>query len=224
MSEKAKTTRRRFVVGAVGATALACGGLTLLGTRQPAVEFIESNCERQEGNVGDKVLVTYASRAGSTGEVAEAIGEVLCDGGAAVDVRLAKGVSDVSPYRAVVVGSAIRTSAWLPEAVEFVKAHREALSRVPVAYFTVCLAMKDDTEENRRRAAAFLDPVREQVPQVQPVGVGLFAGVLDFSKLPFFYRFMWPLTAGGQTSEGDYRDWEAIRDWAADLRPGLLGV
>jgi len=77
------------------------------------------------------------SRAGSTGEVAEAIGQVLCEAGAAVDVRLAKEVTDLSPYRAVVVGSAVYMGKWMPEAVKFVETHRDALSRMPVAYFLI---------------------------------------------------------------------------------------
>lgn len=217
INEQTKITRRRFLKvagGTVGAGALACVGLGILATRSPEVEFAESSCG--EENMGDKILVAYASRAGSTGEVAEAIGEVLCDADAAVDVRLAKDVTDVSPYRAVVVGSAIYMGRWMSEAVKFVETHRDALSRVPVAYFTVCLTMKDDTEENRRTVAAYLDPVREVV---QPVDVGLFAGRLDSSMLSFFYRLIIKMM---KQPEGDYRNWEAIRAWAGELVP-LLG-
>jgi len=218
MNEQTRITRRRFLMlagGAVGASALCCGGLATLGLRQPAIEYIESDCGKEE-NVGNKILVAYASRAGSTGEVAEAIGKVLCDGGAAVDVRLAKEVTDLSPYRAVVVGSGIRVGKWLPEAVEFVEGHREALSRMPVAYFAVCLTLREDTEENRREVAAYLDPVREVV---QPVDVGLFAGVMDYSKLPFTFRLMMKAM---KSPEGDFRDWEAIRAWAGQVRARLV--
>ena len=220
MSEQNRISRRRFLAltgGAVGATALACCGLTALGTRQPAVEFNESSCGG-ENEMSDKILVAYASKCGSTGEVAEAIGQALCDAGAAVDVRLVENVSDLSPYRAVIVGSAIRVGRWLPEASKFVETHREALSQVPVAYFLACMTLEDDTEENRRTVAAYLDPVREMV---QPVDVGLFAGAMDPSKLSFVFRLM--MKAMG-TPEGDYRDWEAIRAWADGLRPALLGV
>ena len=72
--------------------------------------------------------------------------------------------------------------------------------------------------------ARFLDPVRQQVSEVQPVDVGLFAGKLDFGKLPFAYRVMWPFTAGGTTGEGDYRDWKAIKAWAGNLPPVLLSA
>ncbi|MCK4451224.1 MAG: flavodoxin domain-containing protein [Anaerolineae bacterium] len=164
----------------------------------------------------NKVLVAYASRAGSTGEVAEAIGQVLCEAGAAVDVRLAKEVTDLSPYRAVVVGSGIRVGKWLPEAVEFVERHREALSRMPVAYFLVCLTLKENTEENRREVSAYLDPVCEMV---QPVDVGLFAGAMDYSKLPFILRLMMKAM---KSPEGDFRNWETIRAWADQVRARLV--
>ena len=58
--------------------------------------------------MNNKILVTYASRAGSTAEVAEAIGKTLTEGGAQVDVIPMQDVNDLSPYRAVVAGSAIR--------------------------------------------------------------------------------------------------------------------
>jgi len=220
MSEQNKINRRRFLAltgGAVGATALACCGLTALGTRQPAVEFNESSCGG-ENEMSDKILVAYASRCGSTGEVAETIGQVLCETGVAVDVRLVQNVTDVSPYRAVIVGSAIRMGRWLPEASKFAETHQKALGQVPVAYFLACMTLEDNSEEKRRTVTAYLDPVREIM---QPVDVGLFAGTMDYSKLPFVFRLM--MKAMG-TPEGDYRDWEAIRAWADGLRPALLGA
>ena len=58
---------------------------------------------------------------GSTAEVAEAIGKTLSEGGMQVDVIPMTEVKDLSPYQAVVAGSAIRGSKWLPEAVQFVQ-------------------------------------------------------------------------------------------------------
>jgi menaquinone-dependent protoporphyrinogen oxidase len=142
-----------------------------------------------------------------------------------VDVRPIQTVSDLTPYRAVIVGGAIHTSAWMPEAVTFVETHRDTLSRVPVAYFVSCLTLAlTNTDELRRKVAGFLEPVRQQVTEVQPVDVGLFAGKLDFSKLPYVYRVLWPFTAGGQVPEGDYRDWKTIKAWAGNLLPALLNA
>ena len=60
-----------------------------------------------------KILVAYASRAGSTSRVAEAIGKTLAESGAQVEVRLMKDVKDPAPYRVVVAGSAIQGGRWL---------------------------------------------------------------------------------------------------------------
>ncbi|MBN1993573.1 MAG: flavodoxin domain-containing protein [Anaerolineae bacterium] len=224
---KNKITRRQFLIrgaGVVGATALACAGAGFFAARQPAVEFIESNCGQAE-NGGDGILIAYASEAGSTGEIAEAIGQVLCEAGTAVEVRPVQDISDLSSYRAVVVGSPIHASAWLPEAIAFVETHRNALSQMPVAYFLSCLTLAaPDADNLRPKVASFLDPVRRQVSEVQPVDVGLFAGKLDFSKLSFAYRVVWPFTAGGQVTEGDYRDWKTIKAWAGNLAPVLLNA
>jgi menaquinone-dependent protoporphyrinogen oxidase len=75
--------------------------------------------------------------------VAEAIGEALCDENTAVDMRQAREVADVSPYRAVVVGTGIHMGQVHRGMPAFVKKHRQALSQVPVAYFVVYLTMKE---------------------------------------------------------------------------------
>ena len=211
MSEQNKITRRRFLGllgGAVGAAALGCCGVTVLGTRQPGIELQRSSCG---GEAMSRVLVTYATKAGSTGEVAEAIGQVLCEGGVAVDVKPVKEVGDVSGYGGVVVGSAIRMGRWLPEAINFVEAHTAALGSMPVAYFQVSGFLKEDTPENRQEAATYLGTVRALAA---PVSEGLFAGKMDYSKLSFFDRTIAKMVG---SVEGDWRDWDAIRTWAGDL-------
>ncbi|MBN1428811.1 MAG: flavodoxin domain-containing protein [Anaerolineae bacterium] len=170
----------------------------------------------------ERILVTYATCTGSTAGVAEAIGKTLADGGAQVDVLTMKDVTDLAPYQAVVAGSAIQGSKWLPEAMQFVRAHQAELARKPFAAFLVCmtLAMRNG-EKYRPHVVEFLAPVRALV---QPVSEGQFAGVLDISKIPSFGdRLKFRLSVLlGVWSQGDHRNWSAIRTWAESLRPRLL--
>jgi menaquinone-dependent protoporphyrinogen oxidase len=171
--------------------------------------------------MNDKILVTYASRNGSTASVAEAIGKTLAESGAQVDVLPMQAVTDLAPYRAVVAGSAIRAAQWLPEAMQFVQAHRAELARKPFAAFLVCMTLAMKNGNYREQVAAWLDPV---CAMVKPVSKGLFAGALDIGKVPTFgdwLKFRLSVKMG-VWSEGDHRDWNAIRAWAESLRPLLL--
>ena len=219
MGGKTEVGRRSFLIlvgGAISALTLPYDKVIALETRQPA-KFHPPGSEKDR-KMKNRLLVAYGSRCGSTGGVAESIGQVLSTAGATVDVRLVKDVKDLSLYQAVMVGSAIRMGKWLPEAVEFVKTHQDRLSRVPVAYFAVCLAMKEDTVENRRKALGYLDPVLKQFSQVKPVDIGLFAGAVDYKKLSFAYSLILQVMGA---PEGDFRNWEAIQTWAAGVGPAL---
>jgi menaquinone-dependent protoporphyrinogen oxidase len=189
----------------------------MLGARQPAVAFPEITSGGP--TMSNKILVAYASRAGSTGGVAEAIGKTLAESGALVEVRLMKDVHDLAPYRAVLAGSAIRGAKWLPEAMQFMKTHQAALARKPFAAFLVCITLampNGSTDQYRQFVADFLKPVRAMV---KPMSEGLFAGALNYSKLPLIPEGlqMRVLSATTRTPEGDYRNWDAIRAWASNL-------
>ncbi len=163
------------------------------------------------------ILVTYATRAGSTRGVAETIGQVLAEDGTPVEVRPMQEVTDLSPYRAVVAGSAIQGKIWLPEAMDFVKTHRAALAQKPFAAFLVCMTMSMKNEKYHAAVADWMQPVRALV---RPVKEGYFAGALYLNTVPSWTkRLMFRLTIlMGIWSEGDHRDWDAIRAWAADLK------
>lgn len=170
--------------------------------------------------MSNTILVTYASRTGSTAGVAEAIGQTLAASGASVEVRPMTEVTDLTPYRAVVAGSAIQGGEWLPEAVAFVRKHQAILAQKPFAAFLVCITMSMKNENFRQGVADWMKPVRALV---QPVSEGYFAGGLDISKVPSFGdRLKFRISvASGIWSEGDHRDWAAIQEWAACLPPLL---
>jgi menaquinone-dependent protoporphyrinogen oxidase len=169
----------------------------------------------------EKILVTYASRTGWTVGVAEAIGKKLSESFEQVDVLPMKDVKDLSSYQAVVAGSAINAGAWLPEAMQFVRANQDELKNKHFATFLVCmtLAMKN-AQQYRSHVATWLDPVRSLV---HPVSEGLFAGGLEVRKVPSASdRFKFRLSVlFGAWKEGDHRDWEAVNAWANQLKLSL---
>ena len=168
-----------------------------------------------ENKDGFKLLIAFASQYGSTGEVAEAIGDVVCQQGCAVDVKWVRDVEQVDTYDAVIVGSAIQYDKWMPEAVDFVRTNQKALSRVQVAYFFTCLTLAKKNPKTEQQALVYADRLRAISSQVVPVSVQGFAGVVDFSKMSFLSRMMLKaITTVNGVREGDYRDWDAIRAWA----------
>lgn len=161
--------------------------------------------------MNDAILVAYATRYGSTAEVAGTVAEVLRSGGENVDLLPVGDVSDLSRYRAVVIGSPIYMGKWLAEAQVFIEKRQKELRRMPIAYFAVGMTVVDGGDEGRRKAEAAMDQVRLLV---QPVETGLFAGRLEPSDLSFTDKAIVTLI---RAPSGDYRDWDAVRSWASGL-------
>ncbi|GIK65696.1 MAG: flavodoxin [Chloroflexota bacterium] len=170
--------------------------------------------------MSDKILVAYATRTRSTAEIAQAISATLAENGSQVEVRPIQEVTDLEPYRAIVLGSPIHDKKWLPEAIEFVRQNQAALSEKPFAAFMVCMALTMKNQNYHQMAVEWLAPVRRLV---EPVSEGFFAGVLDIESVSsalhqsIFRVSVWT----GVWAEGDHRNWEAIRAWASDLSDKL---
>ena len=164
-----------------------------------------------------KILVAYATRYGSTVEVAEAIGDELRKAGMEVDVMPVAKVNNLSKYRAAVLGSPIYMGKWLADAQIFVERHQAILRTMPVAYFAVGLILYQGTEEQQTQAAVSMQQVKELVP---PVTTGLFTRKLNRESLSFADQAIVTIV---RAREGDFRDWTAIRSWARDLKKSIAG-
>ncbi len=162
-----------------------------------------------------KILVAYATRTGSTAEVADAIARRLCEAGLSAEVRPVAEVAILEGYSGAVLGSAVRYSTWLLEMTDFIAANRGALAAMPVAFFTMhILALGDDPAAVAER----LKYTAQARQAVTPVDEAFFAGKIDPTRLSLFDRLAVRLV---KSPVGDRRDWIRIGEWAAALAAKL---
>jgi menaquinone-dependent protoporphyrinogen oxidase len=152
-----------------------------------------------------RTLLAYASKHGSTEEVARAIGAQLHAAGHDVDIRDAAGVTDVEPYEAVVLGGSLYMGRWHVDACEFLRRYRSAVEDRQLAVFALGprTLEESDVAGSRRQ----LDNALERL-DVQPRFVAVFGGVVEPEKLRF------PLN---RMARSDARDWAAIEAWADEV-------
>jgi menaquinone-dependent protoporphyrinogen oxidase len=219
--EQAKMSQRKFLIltgGAIGGLTMAYAGLNTSGSIQTEIKFPEISLGEQSMN-NQKILVAYASQAGSTAEIAEAIGLTLSNLGEQVEVCRMKNVLDLTPYKSVVAGSAIQGTKWLPEGMEFLRTHQRSLAQKPFAAFLACITLGMSNASNYHEGIkSWMEPVRSLV---KPCSEGYFAGALDFAKLPLTFNILMLRAAVGfgALPKGDHRDWNAINSWATSLAP-----
>ena len=209
MSSQALTCRTFIKAAGVTAAgaALAGVGLSVAATRAPAFDHPKIVLEG-ETSMKKRILVAYATRAGSTAEIAQAIAETLTARGYAVDVRPVPEKPSLDGCAAVVLGSAVRMGTWLPEAVNFVQANQAALRALPVAIFTVHMLNTGDDEASQTARAAYVNSVLPLLNEAEAV---YFEGKMDFRRLSFLDRFIAKMVGA---VEEDNRDWERIHAWA----------
>jgi len=152
------------------------------------------------------ILLAYATRYGSTQQVAETIAAALRQVGLEVDIQPMREVKRLDNYDAVVLGAAIYNARWHPDAHHFLSQHQETLRQRPVAIFALGPLTSGDAAMRRSRRQ--LDRELEKYPWLKPVALEIFVGKYDPSKLGFFERLL---------PASDHRDWDAIRAWANAL-------
>lgn len=152
------------------------------------------------------ILVTYATRHGSTAQVAGAVAGYLRAHVDEVGLMPARGVrGPVDGYALVVLGAPLYSGRWHRDAHRFLERHHRELAHVPVAVFG--MGPRDGGEEAWRRSRAQLDRALARHGWLAPAAVAVIGGV-D------------PPDRRGRKPQRDLRDWAAIRSWALTLPVG----
>lgn len=188
-----------------------------------------------------KILVAYATMAGSTAEVAEAVGAEIAKSGAQVDVLPLSEVEALEAYAGVVIGGPM-IMGWHRAARRFVKQHRRAFERIPLAVFVTAMSLTQTGEtsvdgvpvyvdddlpkppategrlsfrERYAQLSKYLRPILSAIRPVKPVSIGVFGGRLEYGRLPWWGVLFCLFVV--KAPAGDRRNWPAIRAWAAEL-------
>jgi menaquinone-dependent protoporphyrinogen oxidase len=163
-----------------------------------------------------RVLVTAASRHGATHEIAAAIAVGLARRGIEAESRPLEELAALDGYDAYVIGSAVYVGRWLDPARELVESQAGGLASRPVWLFS----------------SGPLGPPDKLKPEGDPVDVAglagrvraidhrVFAGRLDRKLLSFGEK---AVVVAVRAPEGDFRDWDAIDGFAADIAGHLQG-
>jgi menaquinone-dependent protoporphyrinogen oxidase len=162
-----------------------------------------------------KILVLYATKTGSTAEVAQVIADEFVILGSSVNVYNVKEAPAPNGYSAVVIGSSIRYGGWQKEALHYLKTHKVPLAKIPVAYFNCGIFTASADTAKKAQAQNYNDAAKAII---KPVADTFFAGKIDYGKLNFVER---NLSKAIKIPEGDKRDFAAIRAWARRIYPAL---
>ncbi len=165
-----------------------------------------------------KVLVAYASKRGSTEEIAEAISRTLRREDLSVECKPAVEVESLEPYDAVVLGSAVYMKRWRGDARHFLRRHRKELAQIPFWVFSTGPA-GDPAEDN----PAWMEPPRivDKVEKLGGRGHIVFGGRLPTDPRGPIEKAM---VENAPAEYRDRRDWDEIKRWAiaivSELRLG----
>lgn len=190
-------------------------------------------------------LIAYASRSGSTKEVAQFMGDELKKSGFAIDLIPINEVSDLSPYDFIIAGGMIYRFSWHFDIIGFLKKYLQELEKKPVYCFVTGLGLVKTPQCDQMTYPVFIDPsimrgdavqgkaglfdnlttfdhyLSEALPlfdKIRPVKLGFFAGKLDLSVLNVPEKaIMGLLMLLTGIKAGDRRNWDSIRSWVKDI-------
>jgi menaquinone-dependent protoporphyrinogen oxidase len=192
-----------------------------------------------------KVLVAFATSAGSTREVAQAVAEEIGKSGLQVDLVPVGEVRSLKGYDGVVVGGPM-IMGWHRAARGFLKRHRRALREIPLALFATAMSLTETGETSLSGVPLYIDETLPQPPKqkgrlslreryatpanyvrpmlsathpTKPVSIAFFGGRLDYGRLKWWEVLFAMVIIRARA--GERRNWPAIRAWAAGLPTAL---
>jgi menaquinone-dependent protoporphyrinogen oxidase len=165
-----------------------------------------------------RTLIGYASRFGSTRDIAVRIADTVRTHGIAVDVRPVDEIPNFDQYDAVVFGSGVYDGSWTAEATELMRRHAGVLALKPVWLFSV-----GSFGDRHPILGGLIKKEPKEISEFErvlhPRDYRVFAGVIDLDHWPAWGRLLFKALGG---RAGDNRQWPEIDGWAERIAGALL--
>jgi menaquinone-dependent protoporphyrinogen oxidase len=188
-----------------------------------------------------RILVTYATMAGSTADVAKVVGEEIAKSGAKVEVLPISEVKDLQGYDGVVLGGPM-IMGWHRSAMGFLRKHRTEFQRIPLAVFVMSMSLTKTADmsldgvpitideklpkppadpvrlnfkERYAQVRNYLRPILAAMQPAKPASIGVFGGRLEYGRLKWWAVLFVMFVI--QVPAGDRRNWDAIKAWADEV-------
>lgn len=163
------------------------------------------------------VLIAYATRGGSTREVAEAVANAMQAAGVPAEVLPVSQVNSLAGREAVILGAPIYIGRFPKDFHKFLQLHHEALHALHPWCFVLGPVQNkpQEFEGARKQAARQLD----HYPWLHLAELHVFGGRWSTTNLPFPFSLIRRIPGNPlhKIPIQDIRDWIAIRDWATDV-------
>ncbi len=158
-----------------------------------------------------RVMIVYGSKMGGTAEIAERIGSVLAGRGIETTVAACREAPPPGGFDVVVVGGALYASRWHRLARRYVARHAGALRSLTAWFFSS--GPLDDSADGGE-----IPPTRQVAKLMRRVGCtrhATFGGRMPEDATGF------PAAAMARDNAGDWRNWDEIEAWAAEIAASL---
>jgi menaquinone-dependent protoporphyrinogen oxidase len=165
----------------------------------------------------ETILVSYASKQGSTEQIAQVLANILRKHDFEVHVLPANAVDSLNDYCAVVFGSAVYLASWTEDAMAFLKRFDLALQRQPVWLFSSGPTGEGDPS-TILQGWKYPEAFQAYINHIRPIDIKLFHGKLELGSLSWVQRW---LVKTIKAPVGDYRQWTEIEAWAETIAQKL---
>lgn len=160
-----------------------------------------------------KVLLTYASKYGSTKEIADKIRDLLEGRKIANEMLSVEKVNNLNDYSAVIIGSAVYMGQWRKKAVNLLKNNIAELRHKKVWIFSTGPTGKGDPVE-LLEGWKIPKNLEDTVAQINPVDIKVFGGKLEEGRLSFMDKF---IIKKVKAPVGDFIDWKDVEKWTVQI-------